>query len=101
MLLLSYADGTYTRTLPEATAHTPALSTTARDLLTALGLQRARVRALSVRAHRLQSDDQAVRQLTFDDLDDKFLRLEAALDRARSRYGPGIAGTASAYRHAS
>ncbi|MFI8515321.1 helix-hairpin-helix domain-containing protein [Streptomyces sp. NPDC085460] len=103
-LTVTYTDRTQTtrtRTLPEATAHTPTLTTTARDLLHALGLQRARVRALSLRAERLRSDDSAVHQLTFDDRDEKLHRLEAALDRARARYGSSIAGAASAHRHPS
>ncbi|MEV0449764.1 helix-hairpin-helix domain-containing protein [Streptomyces sp. NPDC050600] len=100
-LTVTYADRTQTtrtRSLTEATAHTPALAITARDLLSSLGLQRARVRALALRAERLRPAEHTTHQLTLDDHDDKLLRLEAALDRARARYGHGIAGTASAYR---
>ncbi|MER5615898.1 helix-hairpin-helix domain-containing protein [Streptomyces sp. NPDC002215] len=102
-LTLTYADRTTTtkaRTLTEPTAHTPALAATARDLLTRLGLQRARVRAISLRAERLFPASQAAHQLTLDTRDDKARDLEAALDRARTRYGTGIAGAASAYRRA-
>ncbi|MEW1699414.1 hypothetical protein [Streptomyces sp. NPDC091278] len=102
-LTVTYADRTHTtrtRTLPEPTAHTPALATHAHGLLTSLGLQRARVRALALRADRLQNADHAVHQLTLDDTDDRLRRLETALDRARTRYGPGIAGAAST-RHIS
>ncbi|MEU0098642.1 helix-hairpin-helix domain-containing protein [Streptomyces sp. NPDC006267] len=102
-LTVTYADRTQTtrsRSLTEATAHTPALATTARDLLTGLGLQRARVRALALRAERLRPAENAVHQLTLDDRDEKLHRLEAALDRAAIRYGPGIAGAASTFPRA-
>ncbi|MEU7072900.1 helix-hairpin-helix domain-containing protein [Streptomyces narbonensis] len=100
-LTVTYADRTHTtrtRTLAEATAHTPALATTARQLMTGLSLQRARVRGIGLRAEGLRPAEHATRQLTLDDRDDKLHRLEAALDRARARYGPGIAGAASAFK---
>ncbi|OKJ62450.1 DNA polymerase Y family protein [Streptomyces sp. CB02261] len=103
-LTVTYADRsqtTRTRSLAEATAHTPALAATARELLTSLGLQRARVRSLSLRAERLQPAETAVHQLTLGTEDDRARDLEAALDRARSRYRSGIVGSAAAYRHAS
>ncbi|WP_326681526.1 DinB/UmuC family translesion DNA polymerase [Streptomyces sp. NBC_01237] len=102
-LTVTYADRTQTtrsRTLTEPTAHTPALATTGRELLTALGLQRARVRTLALRAERLCPAEHAVHQLTLDDRDEKLRRLENALDRARARYGPGTAGAASAFPRA-
>ncbi|MFJ6017530.1 DNA polymerase thumb domain-containing protein [Streptomyces sp. NPDC092952] len=101
-LTVTYADRTHTtrsRTLTEATAHTPALAATARELLTGLGLQRARVRALALRAERLLPAEHTVHQLTLDDRDDKQRRLEAALDKAAARYGPGI-GAASTFLRA-
>ncbi|WP_234349224.1 MULTISPECIES: hypothetical protein [unclassified Streptomyces] len=100
-LTVTYADRTQTtrtRTLPEATAHTPALASTARQLLADLGLQRARVRGIGLRAERLRPAAQATHQLTLDDRDDKLHRLESALDRVRARYGSGIAGAASAFK---
>ncbi|MCL3999032.1 DNA polymerase Y family protein [Streptomyces lavenduligriseus] len=100
-LTVTYADRTQTtrtRTLAEPTAHTPALAGTARQLLAGLGLQRARVRGIGLRAERLHPAEHATHQLTLDDHDDKLHRLEAALDQARARYGPGFAGAASAFR---
>lgn len=100
-LTVTYADRTHTtrtRILAEATAHTPVLAGTARQLLADLGLQRARVRGIGLRAERLRPAEHATHQLTLDDRDDKLHRLEAALDQARARYGPGIAGAASAFR---
>ncbi|WP_097975232.1 hypothetical protein, partial [Streptomyces sp. gb14] len=63
VLTVTYADRsqtTRTRTLAEPTAHTPALAETARQLLTVLGLQRARVRTLTLRAERLRPAEDAV-----------------------------------------
>ncbi|WP_331751630.1 helix-hairpin-helix domain-containing protein (plasmid) [Streptomyces globisporus] len=102
-LTVTYADRTQTtrsRTLTEATAHTPALAITARELLTGLGLQRARVRTLALRAERLRPAEDSVHQLTFDHRDHKLRRLETALDRAAIRYGLGIAGPASTFPQA-
>ncbi|MEU3720314.1 DNA polymerase Y family protein [Streptomyces californicus] len=99
-LTVAYADRTQTsrtRALAEATAHSPALAASARDLLTGLGLQRARVRALTLRAERLLPSEETVHQLTLDNRDDKLRRLETALDKAATRYRPGIAGAASAF----
>ncbi|MFE5628318.1 hypothetical protein [Streptomyces sp. NPDC056543] len=103
-LNVTYADRTTTsrtRTLAETTAHTPALASTGRELLASLGLQRARVRALSVRAERLQPAETASHQLALDTRDEKARDLETALDRARTRYGPSAAGAAAAYRRVS
>ncbi|MER5556152.1 helix-hairpin-helix domain-containing protein [Streptomyces sp. NPDC002793] len=100
-LTVTYADHTTTsrtRTLTEPTAHSPALVDTGRELLTGLGLQRARVQAISLRAERLQPAEHAPHQLTLDPRDDQARSLEAALDRARTRFGTGIAGSAAAYR---
>lgn len=102
-LTVTYADRTQTtrtRSLVEPTAHTPALAATARDILTGLGLQRARVRSLALRAERLRPAEDAVHQLTFDARDDKLHRLEVALDKAATRYGPGITGAASTFPRA-
>ncbi|NED07604.1 hypothetical protein G3I55_38910 [Streptomyces sp. SID6648] len=102
-LTVTYADRTQTtrtRILFEPTAHTPALAATARDILTGLGLQRARVRRLALRAERLRPAEDTVRQLTFDARDDKLHRLETALDKAATRYGPGITGAASTFPRA-
>ncbi|WP_089102978.1 DNA polymerase Y family protein [Streptomyces hyaluromycini] len=91
-LTVRYADRTSTtrtRTLPEPTGHSPALATTALDLLAALGLQRARVRAFAIRADGLRPADSAYRQLSLDPGDARARAAEAAADRARRRFGPG------------
>ncbi|MFF6979398.1 helix-hairpin-helix domain-containing protein [Streptomyces sp. NPDC008343] len=89
-LTVRYADRTSTsrtRTLSEATAHTPALTRNATALFEALGLQRARVRAITLTGE-LGDVASATHQLTFDPNDSKAYRIETAADRARRRFGP-------------
>ncbi|MFG2605180.1 hypothetical protein ACGFT2_16785 [Streptomyces sp. NPDC048514] len=90
-LTVRYADRSSTtrsRTLKEPTAHSAALARTAYVMYEALGLQRARVRALVLRAEGLTSADQASYQLTFDPVDEKVRRIEEVADRARAKFGP-------------
>lgn len=90
-LTVRYADRTATtrsRTLGEPTAHSAALTRAAYGMYEALGLQRARVRSLALRAEGLDSAEQASHQLTFDPTDEKLRRIEEAADRARARFGP-------------
>jgi DNA polymerase IV len=89
-LTVRYADHSSTprtRTLPEPTAHSPALTTTALGLLESLALQRARVRAYALRADHLRSAARTRHQLSLDPTDDRAHAAEAATDRARHRYG--------------
>ncbi|MFF4506086.1 helix-hairpin-helix domain-containing protein [Streptomyces sp. NPDC001401] len=91
-LTARYADRTATtrtRTLKEPTAHSAALTRTAYDMYESLGLQRARVRALTLRAESLGPAEQASYQLTFDPVDEKVRRIEEAADRVRAKFGPG------------
>ncbi|MFJ9041355.1 DNA polymerase thumb domain-containing protein [Streptomyces sp. NPDC102406] len=97
-LTVRYADRTSTvrgRVLAEPTAHSAALATTAYRMYEALGLQRARVRAISLRAEGLGPAGEASRQLTFDPVDERARVLEAVADRARARFGPGAIVPAS------
>ncbi|MFK8908079.1 hypothetical protein [Streptomyces sp. YS-3] len=90
-LTVRYADRSTTtrgRTLREPTAHSPALIAAAYAIHESLGLQRARVRSVSLRAEGLVPARQASRQLTFDPVDDRARRIEAVADRARARFGP-------------
>ncbi|MFI5801254.1 DNA polymerase thumb domain-containing protein [Streptomyces sp. NPDC051561] len=77
-----------TRTLTEPTQHSKALAAAAYDLHTQLGLQRARVRALTLRAERLAPAAAASHQLTFDPVDDRARTVETVADRLRARFGP-------------
>ncbi|ATL26635.1 DNA polymerase Y family protein [Streptomyces formicae] len=100
-LTVRYADRTTTtrtRTLPEPTAHSVALTTTAYRMYEALALQRARVRAVALRAEGLGPAEHAAHQLTFDPVDERSRRIEEVADRARERFGPGaiVPGTLAA-----
>ncbi|MDG4865460.1 hypothetical protein P8605_45675, partial [Streptomyces sp. T-3] len=91
-LTVRYADRSTTvrsRAMPEPTAHSAALAAAAYRMYEALGLQRARVRALSLRAEGLGPAELASHQLTFDPADDKARRIEEVADRARAKFGPG------------
>ncbi|WP_308402556.1 hypothetical protein [Streptomyces sp. AC550_RSS872] len=79
---------TRSRTLKEPTAHSAALTRAAYGMYEALGLQRARVRALALRAEGLDPAEQAAYQLTFDPLDEKARSIEEVADRARAKFGP-------------
>jgi nucleotidyltransferase/DNA polymerase involved in DNA repair len=90
-LTVRYADSSATtrsRTLKEPTAHSAALTRVAYDMYEALGLQRARVRSLTLRAEALGPAEQASYQLTFDPVDEKVRRVEEVADRARAKFGP-------------
>ncbi len=98
-LTVRYADRSTTartRALPEPTGHTAALTDAAYRMYTALGLQRARVRALALRAEGLNDAELAAHQLSLDPGDDKARRIEEATDRARARFGAGVLGPAAA-----
>jgi hypothetical protein len=90
-LTVRYADRSTTtrsRTLPEPTAHSSALTDAAYRMYEALGLQRARVRSLTLRAEGLCPAEQASYQLTFDPVDEKVRRVEEVADRVRAKFGP-------------
>ncbi|WP_181766773.1 DNA polymerase Y family protein [Streptomyces albidus (ex Kaewkla and Franco 2022)] len=99
-LTVRYADRsttTRTRTLAEPSAHTPALTAVAYALHDALGLQRARVRAVHLRAEELMPAELAARQLSLDPREEKARRAEAAADRARRRFGAAAAHPAALF----
>jgi nucleotidyltransferase/DNA polymerase involved in DNA repair len=90
-LTVRYADRsatTRTRILAEPTAHSAALTAEAYRMYEALGLQRARVRAIALQAEELDSAEHAAHQLTFDPVDEKVRRIEEVMDRARAKFGP-------------
>ncbi|MDX3064751.1 MULTISPECIES: DNA polymerase Y family protein [Streptomyces] len=89
---VSYADQSATtrsRALAEASHHTVFLGRGAYAAYETLGLQRARVRGISLRADGLRAADRATRQLSLVAQDDKHLLIEAVADRARARFGDG------------
>ncbi|MGV9321891.1 DNA polymerase Y family protein [Streptomyces sp. NPDC004673] len=90
-LTVRYADRSTTvrgRTLAEPTAHSADLTRAAYGMYEALGLQRARVRALALRAEGLTPAGEAAHQLTFDPVDEKVRRIEEVADLARAKFGP-------------
>lgn len=90
-LTVRYADRSSTtraRALAEPTGHSPDLAAAALGVLASLGLQRARVRSLALRADRLAPREASHRQLSMDPAEDRARALEAAADRARRRFGP-------------
>ena len=90
-LTVRYADRSTTarsRTLPEPTAHSAALGSLAYALHDSLGLQRARVRGIALRAEGLTGAEGAAHQLSLDPADEKARRIEAVADRARAKFGP-------------
>ncbi|MEW2387828.1 hypothetical protein AB0933_05640 [Streptomyces venezuelae] len=93
-----YSTITRSKALPERTAHSTELARTAYRMYEALGLQRARVRALSLRAEGLTPAEHATHQLSFDPTDEKTRRIEEVADRARAKFGPGaiVPGTLAA-----
>ncbi|MEU4151890.1 hypothetical protein [Streptomyces sp. NPDC026659] len=100
-LTVRYADRSTTtrcRTLAEPTAHSAALTRAAYGMYETLGLQRARVRAVALRAEGLTPAEHASRQLTFDPVDEKVRRIEEVADRVRAKFGPRavIPGTLAA-----
>jgi DNA polymerase-4 len=91
---IRYADLSATRRsrtlLPEATQHTVLLARAAYAVYESLGLQRARVRSIALRADALRPAVGATRQLTLNSGDEKPLAIEAVADRARTRYGHNV-----------
>ncbi|MFI8292571.1 DNA polymerase thumb domain-containing protein [Streptomyces sp. NPDC085614] len=86
-----YADRSVTsrtRTLSEPTAHSVALTALAYTVHASFGLQRARVRGITLRAEGLSAAEKTARQLSFDPADEKARRIEAVADRARAKFGP-------------
>lgn len=75
------------RTLPAPTARTRGLSDAALAMHCALGLQRARVRAVVLRAEGLAAAEDTPTQLSLDPDDEKAERLEAVSDRVAARFG--------------
>ena len=86
------------RTLREATDHTSTLQSQVYELYDSLGLQRARLRALTVRAQGLRPVESATVQLTFDHRAELGRRLDPVMDRAADRFGPGALTRAALLR---
>ncbi|WP_435245155.1 DNA polymerase Y family protein [Streptomyces tendae] len=92
-LQLRFADRTLlvrSRKLPAATAHDADLRDSAYGIFNGLHLQRARVRAVTVRAEQLVDADTVAEQISLDRSEENVRLLETAVDRANRRFGPGV-----------
>ncbi|MFF5706311.1 hypothetical protein ACFY7H_28080 [Streptomyces sp. NPDC012794] len=97
-LTLQFAGGTRwekSRRLAEPSAHDEDLRTLAYRLMDAAGLQRARLTGMVLRAEDLTGAEGVTRQLTLDPVRESRLTVEAAIDRANARFGPGTVRPAS------
>jgi len=91
-LTVGYADATSSTkhaSFPRPTARTADLADLAGRIHGGLGLQRARVRVLRLRATELVDADRAPRQLSLDPGDARIERAEHAADAVCARFGPG------------
>jgi len=89
---------TRSRTLREPTDVGQALYATARDLYEGLGLQRARLRLVGVRAENLLPVEQLAEQLLLDAPDAGWREADRAVDRAVARFGRGSVRPAALVR---
>jgi len=80
---------TRSRTLRSATDVGQEIYATARELYEALGLQRARIRLVGVRAEGLVDSGETPRQLLLDEPEIGWREAEQAVDRASARFGRG------------
>jgi DNA polymerase-4 len=98
---VAFADGSRierTRTLREPTAHTADLRTVAFAVFDSLGLQRARVRGLTLRTEQLTAG--APQQITLDHGRENRLLLEPVVDRLNKRFGQhAVVPARLAFRH--
>ncbi|MEU9575614.1 hypothetical protein AB0D62_38500 [Streptomyces massasporeus] len=67
----------------------------------AAGLQRGRLTGLTLKGEDLIDADQVAQQISLGSSRESRLVAEAAVDRVRDKYGPGVIGPAAAFRHAS
>src|SRR3954462_7040170 len=93
-----FATITRSRTLPVPTDVGHELYGTARALFDALGLDRARIRLVGVRAERLVDADAAPRQLELGAREHGRREAELAADRAARRFGAGAVRPATLLR---
>ncbi len=86
---------TRARTLPQVTDGGQEIYEVARELFLKLGLQRARLRLVGVRAESLVSTGRATRQLLMGERETGWREADRAVDRASARFGSGSVRPAS------
>lgn len=84
-----------TRTLPAPSVHTDDLREAVYAVLDGYGLQRARIRRLTLTAEHIVDAALAHTQLTLDRGREARLRAEPVIDALNERYGPGTVGPAA------
>lgn len=77
------------------------MRTLAYKLMDAAGLQRGRLTGLALKGEDLIDADQVTQQISLDDAREARLVTEAAIDRVREKFGPGVIGPAAVFRCAS
>jgi DNA polymerase-4 len=100
-LTLRFAGGTTwekTRRLTEPSAHDEDLRTLAYQLMDAAGLQRGRLTGIALKGEDLVDADQVAQQISLDSAREARLVTEAAMDRIRDKFGPGVIGPAATRR---
>ncbi|MFF3730985.1 hypothetical protein ACFYXM_11840 [Streptomyces sp. NPDC002476] len=80
---------TRSRRLTTPSARTEDLRDVGYDLFARLGLQRARIRSVNVRATELVDANRVAEQITFDRRTENGRRAESAVDKANRRFGAG------------
>ncbi|GGX57815.1 DNA polymerase Y family protein [Streptomyces chartreusis] len=90
-----------TRRLAEPSGHDDDLRLIAYQLMDAAALQRGRLTALALKGEDLVDADQVAQQITLDGARESRLIAEAAIDRVRGKFGPGVIGPATVFRRAS
>jgi DNA polymerase IV len=86
---------TRARTLPQVTDSGQEIYEVARDLFLRLGLQRARLRLVGVRAEGLVSSGKVTRQLMMGERESGWREADRAVDQASARFGSGSVRPAS------
>lgn len=97
VLKVRFADFTTisrSRTLRSGTDVSREVYATARDLYDALGLQRARIRLVGVRAEGLTDAEDSPRYMFLDEPEIGWREAEQAVDRASARFGKGAVQSA-------
>ncbi|MFD5379240.1 hypothetical protein ACFWJE_33365 [Streptomyces griseoincarnatus] len=100
-LTLRFAGGTSwekTRRLTEPSAHDDDLRTLAYQLMDAAGLQRGRLTGIALKGDDLVDADEVAQQISLDTAREARVVAEAAMDRIRDKFGPGIIGPAATRR---
>jgi DNA polymerase IV len=86
---------TRSRTLPHVSDSGQEIYDVARELFLKLGLQRARLRLVGVRAESLVPSGRATRQLSMGEREHGWREADRAVDRASARFGSGSVRPAS------